>query len=96
MSGTDNGHLVTVTGIDLGHLLNALVQLRWTVEDTAPDNAEELLHAIGNVEITLLTNEGRISHEQRDLFLQMLRIMDSVAVTDDHVPLVDRIAGLLY
>ena len=94
MNGINNVGAVTVKGIDLGHLLNALVQLRWTVEDAAPENAPEVLHAIGTVETTLLTNEGRLSHEQRDSFLEMLRASDA-APAEGHVDLVDRIAGLL-
>ena len=85
---------VTVRGIDLGHLLNALIQLRWTVEDAAPANESEMLQAIGRVESTLLTNEGRLSHTQRDSFLMALRMPDAMSA-ESYEDLLKRIERML-
>lgn len=82
---------VTVKGVELGHLLNALIQLRWTVEDAELGNEGEILRVISGVERTLLMNDGQLPKLQRDDFLNTLRVDAGLEQLD----LVERIATLL-
>jgi len=84
---------VTITGIDLGHLLNMLIELRWMIEaaELAKEQEQELLRVIELFGKTLLRNEGQISGVQRDTFLTTVRAQNGIV----KVELVDRIAKLL-
>ena len=70
----DVNDAVTITGIRLGRLLNALIELRWLVEDAGLLCESELLRVIGRLECTLLTNDGQLQAVVRDAFIARLRL----------------------
>lgn len=54
-------------------LLDALIQLRWLVEDRAPINANAVLEAIWRTQVRLLTESGHLPWPELGRLLDVLR-----------------------
>ena len=85
---------IELTKTKLEQLLDALMQLRWLVEDRAPVNADAVLDAIWRTQVRLLSDDGRLPRAERLRLVHTLRqgTLESAARTH---ALVDRIADIL-